>query len=173
VKTAAAVVAIGGALVLQTTLSGLLIGGTIAVNLVLVAVVYLALAYGAATGLLAGAVAGIAQDALAGSIVGVGGIAKTLIGFVVGVLSAQFNLSTTVPRLVMFVAATFVHELVVAGLQAVVGGRHFVLQFSAMLVQALVNGLIGVIAFGMVEHGPETLQRRRLRRATTLSKRRF
>ena len=47
------------------------------------------------------------------------------------------------------------------------------LQFSAMLVQALVNGLIGVVAFGMVEHGPETLQRRRLRRATTLSKRRF
>ena len=46
-KTAVLILAIGGALVLQTTLSGLMVGGTIAVNLVLVAIVYLALAYGA------------------------------------------------------------------------------------------------------------------------------
>jgi rod shape-determining protein MreD len=85
-------------------------GGAIAVNLVLVAVVYLALAYGAVTGVLAGTLGGLAQDALAGGIVGIGGMTKTLIGFVVGVLGAQFNLSSTVPRLVMFVAATFVHE---------------------------------------------------------------
>jgi rod shape-determining protein MreD len=172
VKTAVALLAIGGALVLQTTLSGLLIGGTIAVNLVLVAVVYLALAYGAATGLLAGAIAGLAQDALAGGVVGVGGMAKTLIGFFVGVLSAQFNLSSTVPRLVMFVTATFVHELVVAGLQTVVGGRHFALQFSAMLIQALVNSLIGVAAFMIVEQSPGAMQRRRMRRASVV-KRRF
>ena len=172
-KTAVAILAIGGALVLQAMLSGLLIGGTIAVNLVLVAVVYFALAYGAATGLLAGAIAGLAQDALAGGIVGVGGMANTVIGFVVGVLSAQFNLSSTVPRLVIFMAATFVHELAVAGLQGVVGGRHFALRFSAMFIQALVNGLIGVVAFGVVEHGPETVQRCRVRRATMLSKRRL
>jgi rod shape-determining protein MreD len=172
VKTAVVIVAIGGALVLQTTLSGLLIGGTIAVNLVLVAVVYLALAYGAVTGLMSGAIAGLAQDALAGGIVGIGGISQTLIGFVVGVLSAQFNLSTTVPRLVIFIAATFVHELIVAGLQSVVGGRHFVPHLSALLVQALVNALIGVLAFFVVERGPETMRQRRMRRAT-LVKRRF
>jgi rod shape-determining protein MreD len=173
VKTAIVIVAIGGALVAQTTLSGLLMGGPVAVNLVLVAVVYLALAYGAVTGLLSGAVAGVAQDALAGGIVGIGGISQTLIGFVIGVLSAQFNLSTTVPRLVMFIAATFVHALVVAGLQAVVGDRQFVLHSSALLVQALVNGLIGIAAFFVVENGPEIVQRRRMRRMTTLSKRRF
>ena len=48
----------------------MLAGGAIAVNLVLVAVVYLALAYGAVTGLLAGTFGGLAQDALAGGIVG-------------------------------------------------------------------------------------------------------
>ena len=78
-------------------------------------------------------------------------MANTVIGFVVGVLSAQFNLSSTVPRLVIFMAATFVHELAVAGLQGVVGGRHFALRFSAMFIQALVNSLIGVVAFGVVE----------------------
>jgi rod shape-determining protein MreD len=172
VKTAAVIVALGGALVLQTTLSGLQAGTAVAVNLVLVAVVYLALAYGAVTGLLTGAIGGLAQDALAGGIVGIGGLSKTLIGFVVGVLGAQFNLSTTLPRLVMFVAATFVHEVVFQGLHAMIGGRHFGLQYSVTLVQALVNGLIGVLAFALVENGPGALQRRRMRRAT-LSKRRF
>ena len=73
-KTAVVVLAIGGALVLQTTLSGLMVGGTIAVNLVLVAIVYLALAYGAVSGMLAGMIGGLAQDALAGGIVGIGGV---------------------------------------------------------------------------------------------------
>jgi rod shape-determining protein MreD len=111
------------------------------------------------TGLIAGTIGGLAQDALAGGIVGIGGMTKTLIGFVVGVLGAQFNLSTTVPRLVMFVAATFVHEVMFEGLHAMVGGRPFGLRLSATLVQALVNGLVGVSAVLLVEHGPEALQR--------------
>jgi rod shape-determining protein MreD len=172
VKTAAVVVSIVVALALQATLSGMLIGNSIAVNLVLVAVVYLALAYGAVTGLLAGTIGGLAQDALAGGIVGIGGMSKTIVGFVVGVLGAQFNLSSTVPRLVMFVAATFVHDVVFEAMHAMVGGRPFGLQLSAVLAQALVNGLIGVAAFLLVERGPEAMTRRRMRRGT-LSKRRF
>jgi rod shape-determining protein MreD len=166
VKTAAVILAIIGALALQTTLSGMLAGGTIAVNLVLVAVVYLALSYGAVTGTLAGMIGGLAQDALAGGIVGLGGMTKTVIGFFVGVLGAQFNLSTTVPRLVMFVAATFLHEVMFEGLHAMIGGRPFALQWSATLIQSLVNGLIGVMAFMLVERGPEAMQRRRMSRGT-------
>lgn len=171
-KTAVVIVAIVAALALQTTLAGLLTGGAVAVNLVLVAVVYLALSYGAVTGLLTGALGGIAQDALAGGIVGLGGMSKTLVGFLVGVLGAQFNLSTTVPRMVMFVAATFVHQLVFEGLHALIGGRHFSPHWTPTLVQALANALIGVLAFTLVENGPGAMQRRRMHRAT-LSKRRF
>ena len=171
-KTAILILAIGGALVLQTTLAGVMAGGSIAVNLVLVAIVYLALAYGAVTGVLAGMLGGIAQDALAGGLVGLGGMTKTLIGFVVGVLGAQFNLSTTVPRMVMFLAATFVHQLVFESLSAMIGGRHFSPQWTATLVQALTNGLIGVLVFTVIENGPGALQSRRMRR-TSLSKRRF
>ena len=171
-KTAIVILAIVAALTLQTTLAGLLSGGSIAVNLVLVAVVYLALSYGAVTGLLTGAIGGIAQDALAGGIVGLGGMTKPLIGFLVGVLGAQFNLSTTVPRMVMFVAATFVHQLAFEGLHAMIGGRHFSPQWTATLVQALANALIGVLVFALVENGPGAMQRRRMHRAT-LSKRRF
>ena len=171
-KTAVVILALAASLVAQTALSGLFVGGTVAVNLVLVAVVYIALAYGAVTGLLAGTIGGLVQDALGGGIVGLGGMTKTLIGFVVGVLSSQFNLSTTVPRLVMFVAATFVHELMFQGLQALASGGHFGVKFSVVLLQALVNGLIGVSAFLFVENGPQVMANRRMRRAS-LTKRRF
>jgi rod shape-determining protein MreD len=172
VKTLVVIVALALALVLQATLAGLFVGRTIAVNLVLVAVVYVALAYGAMSGLLAGTLGGLAQDALGGGIVGIGGMTKTLVGFAVGVLSAQFNLATMVPRLVMFVAATFVHDLIFLGLQAIAGARPFSFKWSAVLLQALVNALIGASMFFFVEHGPQMVANRRMRRAS-LSKRRF
>ena len=72
----------------------------------------------------------------------------------------------------MFVAATFVHELLFEGMQAMAGGRHFTVHYSTLLVQSLVNGLIGVAAFLLVENGPGMLANRRMRRAG-MSKRRF
>jgi rod shape-determining protein MreD len=172
VKTLAVLLALAGALVLQTTLAGLLTGGRLAVNLVLVAVVYLALAYGPVTGMLAGAAGGLTQDALAGAIVGIGGLSKTLVGFLVGVLGAQFIVSTTLPRFVMFVAATLLHELVFQALDALLQSRAFAPQYTAVLFQAVMNGLVGVVAFLIVENGPDVLARRRMRRAS-FSKRRF
>ena len=163
-KTAAVVVSIIVALALQATLSGMLIGSTIAVNLVLVAVVYLALAYGAVTGLLAGTIGGLAQDALAGGIVGIGGMSKTIIGFAVGVLGAQFNLSSTVPRLVMFVAATALHAAVFMGLYVALGLRSFPSPWTAIASQALGNALVGMVAFTIIESLPGAMERRRARR---------
>jgi rod shape-determining protein MreD len=172
VKTAVVLIALTASLALQTTLSGLMIGGRVPVNLVLIAVIYIALAFGAVTGMLAGAAAGLAQDALAGSIVGIGGLAKTLVGFLVGVLGAQFIVSQTIPRFVMFVGATMLHEIVFEALYALVEGRAFGLKMTTVLVQALVNAVIGVTAFMIVEKGPDVVQRRQLRRAS-FSKRRF
>jgi len=172
VRTAAILLGLAVALALQTVLSGFLIGGTIRVNLVLVAVIYLALSYGPVSGLLAGMAGGLAQDALAGGIVGVGGLSKTLVGFVVGVMGAQFIVSQMVPRFIMFVAATMVHEVVFEGLYALTAGRPFAPQYSAALIQAMVNGVIGVLAFWIVENGPNILARRSARRAA-FSKRRF
>jgi rod shape-determining protein MreD len=164
--------ALAGALALQTTLGGLTFRGAPVVNLVLVAVIYIALALGPATGLLAGSAGGLIQDALAGGIVGIGGFSKTLVGFVVGVLGAQFIVSQALPRLVMFVGGTIIHELCYQSLYALVEARAFRMPWSATLTQALVNGLIGILAFQLVEAGPGLLQRRRARGAT-LSRRQF
>jgi len=171
-RTVGVLLALAIALAVQTTLAGLRIGGATAVNLVLVAVVYAALAFGPVTGLLAGCAGGILQDALAGGIVGIGGIAKTLVGFLVGVLGAHFIVSQPLPRFVMFVGATVLHEVCFQALYALAETRAFSINYSAVITQALVNALVGIIAFQIVELTPGLMQRRQARGAS-LSRRRY
>ena len=171
-RAAGVFLALVAALALQTTLAGLSIGGAVAVNLVLVVVVYVALAFGPVTGLLAGTAGGLAQDALANGVIGIGGFSKTLVGFLVGVLGAQFFVSQPLPRLVMFVGATVLHELCFQALYSLAEVRAFHFAYTSVLTQAFINGLVGIIAFQLVEAGPGLLQRRRSRGAT-LNPRRF
>jgi rod shape-determining protein MreD len=171
-RVAGAILALAGALALQTTLTGLVSGGVFAVNLALVAVIYLALAFGPGAGLFAGTVGGLVQDALAGGIIGVGGFAKTLVGFVVGLLGAQFIVAQSLPRLIMFVSGTLMHELCYQALYAIVEARAFRMHWSAALIQAAVNGFVGILAFAVVESAPGLVQRRRARGAT-LSRRHY
>jgi rod shape-determining protein MreD len=124
------------------------------------------------SGLLAGAAGGLAQDALAGGIVGIGGLAKTIVGFAVGVLGSQFIVSQPLPRFVMFFVATVVHETLFQALHAGVEARAIRLQYPAVLTQAAVNAAVGVAAFLVVESGPGLIQRRQARRSS-LSTRRF
>jgi rod shape-determining protein MreD len=163
-RAAGVVVALVGALALQTTISGLTLDGARMVNLVLVMVVYVALQYGAVAGLMAGTIGGLAQDALAGGIIGIGGMTKSIAGFVAGVLGAQFIVSQPLPRFVMFVGATLVHEACFQGLYALVEARGFRLDYRPLLTQAAINGVVGLAAFFIVEQTPGILQRRRARR---------
>lgn len=170
-RTAAVLVALALALVLQATLAGMSMAAGTRVNLVLVAVVYAALVHGPVTGMLAGTAGGLAQDAIAGGIVGIGGLSKTIVGFLVGVLGAQFIVSTPVPRFVMFVGASLVHEVCFQALYALVESRGFRMQYSAAFIQALVNGAVGILVFLLVEQGPGMVQGRSWRAAS--SRRRY
>lgn len=171
-RTAWVLAALAIAIVLQSTLSGMSMAGGTRVNLVLVAVVYVALAFGAVPGLLAGTAGGLAQDALAGGIVGVGGMSKTLVGFLVGVLGAQFIVARPIPRFIMFVGATFLHELCFQAVYALIEARTFRMQVSAVLLQAVVNAAVGVLAFQLIEGAPGLLQRSQSR-GTVFSRRRY
>ncbi len=165
-RAASVLGALAVALVVQTSLAGLSFRSAGLVNLVLVTVVYVAIAFGPVAGLLAGTAGGLVQDSLSGGIVGIGGLSKTLVGFVVGVLSAQFIVSQPLPRFVMFVGATVAHELCFQALLALVESHALVLKYSTLLTQAVVNGVIGILAFYTVEQSPTMIARRRARRAT-------
>lgn len=163
-KAVSAMLAIALALALQTTLGRLTVGGTVAVDLVLVVVTYLALARGPLAGMLAGSVAGLLQDALASGVIGIGGLSKSLVGYLAGVVAQQFILAAPLPRLVIFMGATAVHAVVFMGLYVLLGLRSFPSPYAAVLVQAVGNGLIGLVMFLIVERLPLVLERRHTRR---------
>ncbi|MBI3490420.1 MAG: rod shape-determining protein MreD [Acidobacteria bacterium] len=163
-KAARVVLAVALALALQTTLARFVARGTIAVDLVLVVVVYVALTSGPATGLLTGTFAGLVQDALSSSVIGIGGLAKTIVGFLAGILGTQFIVAQSVPRFVVFFGATVVHAVVFMGLYVLLDLRHFGVPYAAVTGQAVGNAVVGVVAFQVVELLPGAVERRRSQR---------
>lgn len=154
--------AIAAALALQTTLARFVIrGGIAAVDLVLVVVVYLALTSGPITGLLAGTFAGLVQDALSSGIIGIGGLAKTIVGFVAGVIGTQFIVARPLTRFLVFFVATLVHSGIFIGLYVLLDLRTFGVPTMAVISQAAGNALVGVLTFQAVELLPGAVEKRR------------
>jgi len=161
VKAAGVILAVVAALALQTTLARFVVRGAIAIDLVLVAVVFVALTSGPAAGLLAGAIAGLVQDALSSGLIGIGGLANTIVGFLAGVIGTQFIVSQPLPRFVVFFGATVVHAAVFMGLNTVLDRMHFGNPTAAVVGQSAANALVGVVAFQLVELLPGAVERRR------------
>jgi rod shape-determining protein MreD len=164
VRTAGIVLAVMVAVALQTTLNRFIVRETFAVDLVMVAVVYVALTAGPVAGLMAGTVGGLIQDSLSSGIIGIGGLAKTIVGFLAGVIGTQFIVANSLPRFVVFLAATVVHAVVFMGLYVVLDLRHFGTPYTQVAGQALGNAFVGVIAFQIVELLPGAVERRRAQR---------
>jgi len=163
VKAAGAILAVAAALAIQTTLARFLVRGSIAVDLVLVAVVYVALTSGPVTGMLTGTFAGLIQDALSSGVVGIGSLAKTVVGFLAGIIGTQFIVAQPLPRFVVFFSATVLHAVIFMGLYILLDVRQFGTPYAAALGQAVGNAVVGVVAFQLVELLPGAVERRRAR----------
>jgi len=164
VRAVGVLIAIAMALALQTTLARFLVAGTAAVDLVLVVVIYVALTGGAVTGMLAGSFAGIIQDALSSGVIGIGGLAKLIVGFLAGAIGQQFIVTSALPRFLTFLVATVVHAAVFMGLYVLLGLRSFPSPWTAILSQAVGNAAVGMIAFTVLESLPGVAERRRAKR---------
>ena len=163
-------------LALQTTLARFLTPGANLIDLVFVAVVCIALAAGPGAGLVAGAIAGLTQDALSAtgasviamgagvatsrSIIGIGGLAKTVIGFVTGIIGTQFIVARPIPRALVFFTATLGHAIIFLGLYSVVDPGYGGTPYGTVLSQAGVNALTGVVIFQIGESLPGFMDRR-------------
>lgn len=164
-RSAAALAAILIAIALQTTLASLMIGDRTTVDLVLIVVVFVAIKSGPVTGLLAGTVAGLIQDALSSGILGIGGLAKTIVGFGAGVLGSQFIVTAPLPRFLLLMLATGVHAAIFIGLYTLLNLRQFDAPLPGIAGQALGNAFVGVIAFVLIEWIPGFVDRRRAGRS--------
>jgi hypothetical protein len=166
------------ALAFQTTLARFAMPGAQLVDLVFVAVVYIALTGGPGAGLIAGAIAGLAQDSLAAtgmsvvaigagvvssrSIIGVGGLAKTVVGFVTGIVGSQFIVARPLPRAFVFFTATVGHAIIFLGLYGVLDPDYGQTPYGTIFSQAGANALVGVLIFQIGESFPGFLDKRRM-----------
>jgi rod shape-determining protein MreD len=163
VKLAGTLAALAAALALQTTLTTY-VRETSTLDFVLIVVVYLSLTSGPTTGIVAGSVAGLIQDALSSGIMGIGALAKTLVGFAAGRVGTQFIVTAPLPRFVVFVGASLLHAAVFMGLYVLLGLREFPASFAGMAGQAVGNAVVGVVGFQVLEWLPGFLARRRMGR---------
>jgi len=168
--TALAIVA---AVFAQGQLGGALVLGTTPLDLGLIAVVCIALTSGPTVGLLAGMCAGLAQDALGGgiiaskgAIIGIGGLANTVVGFLVGQASTQFIVTGALPRLLAFFGSTALHAVIFMGLYELLGLAHFGLPWGGVVGQGLANALVGVLILQAIELLPGAVERRQAQKGT-------
>jgi len=161
VRAAGVVLATLLALTLQTTIGRFVTKGATAIDLVLVVVGYAALVLGPVAGLLAGAFGGLIQDVLSGSVIGIGGLAKTVVGFLAGVVGTQFIVAQPLPRFVALFGATIVHAVIFMGLYALLDLRQFGTPYAEVAGQAAGNAIVGVLAFQVAELLPGAVERRK------------
>jgi rod shape-determining protein MreD len=158
-KAAGVILAIAVAFALETTLSRF-IRGLPPVDLLLVVVVYLGLRSGPTTGLLTGALAGLVEDyGISNGVIGIGGLAKTVVGFLAGVIGTQFIVAQPFPRFVVFFAATVLSRTITIGLGVLLDLRAFGTPYAGVATEALVNAVIGVVAFQVAELLPGVVER--------------
>lgn len=160
-RRAVAFAAIFVALAAQTTLAGYVFRSSTPIDLVLIVVVYVGIKSGPTTGVVAGTVAGLIQDALAGGILGIGGLAKTVVGFLSGVLGTQFIVTAPLPRFLLVLVATALHAAIFMGLYTLLDLRQFPAPYPVIVGQAFGNAFVGVIGFQMIEWFPGFVDRRR------------
>ena len=163
-KVLTLVVAVGVALLLQTTVISFIFGQTTDIDLVLVVVVYVALKMGPVSGLLAGSFAGLSQDLLVGSVLGVNGLAKSLVGFIIAGIGQRFLMAGTLFRASMFMTATAVNILIIVVLGMLFGIQVFPLSSQIVISQMITNTIVGVVAVMIGEGVIKFFQQRQFSR---------
>jgi len=152
VKVFWTVVALVGALAVQSALSLIVPGWARVFDPFLLVVVYCGLKGGETHGMLAGAAAGWAQDvAFGGRVLGLAGLSKVLVGFGVGRAGTRFQLTEPGARLLVIVLAVLLDALTLRQLAAAFDVTTGALTVPGLALRALVNAGMGLPLFALVE----------------------
>jgi rod shape-determining protein MreD len=172
-KTTRVMAVVLSAVLLQVVLARYAVGGRFSFDLVLVGVVFAALQSGAVAGMIAGTIGGLAQDILSGGVVGLFGLAKTLVGYAAGAMGTQFVVAKAHARALIVAAATFLHVLMSVGLQAVIDQSWPSVSWIAMLEQVVINAVVAWAVFQVTEALPGAMSRGRSRSRSSWGRRQW
>ena len=103
------------------------------------------------TGLLLGLGVGVLQDALSHNPIGLYGMAKTLVGFAASSLSARVDTDPPHARLLLVFGFYFFHQVAYALVEQLLLARRAELVNLTVLEAALVNALLSVIIFPLLD----------------------
>ena len=120
---------------------------------------------------MAGTIGGLSEDLLSGGVVGVGGLAKTLVGFAAGAIGTQFVLTTAPGRTMILAAASVAHRLLMLGLFGLIDQQWPHVSWTAMLTETALNALCGWMVFHGLNTLPGAMERRRGSRRPHMSRR--
>ena len=161
------------AVFLQVVLARYTVGGTWAFDLVLVGVVFAALQWGPAAGMVGGTMGGLLQDLLAGEIVGVGALPKTIVGFIAGLVGIQFVLNRPHARVAVVAVGSLLHRLMIAALGGLIDQQWPAVFWSAMLAETAINSACALVLFQAASMLPGVMERQRISRRSTFSRRQW
>ena len=144
---------VAAALAVQTT-APRFVDGAANMDLPLVAVVFAGLTGGPLVGLWTGTAGGLAQDLLSGGVLGVNGLAKSLVGTWAGWMSVQFITFQAWRRAVIVGAATLANAACVVGVYALVTAPGPSAQLRGVAVQGSANATVGIVAMALARWAP-------------------
>ncbi len=137
----------------------------------LVVVVLAALSGGAIVGLWAGTLAGFLQDVMSGGLVGVSGLAKSLVGVAVGILAKRLVRTGYGYRVLLIAVATIMNMIIFVGVYRLIGVFTPAVDGVDVLQQGILNVSAGVLIVSASELFPVLWRRIRKERMMFKSQR--
>jgi rod shape-determining protein MreD len=148
-----------GAVIAQTMLTRIWPAASRFFDLPLIPVLYYAISRGPSGALLAGTGAGLLQDALEATLLGINALSKALVGYLVGILGLRFALVPLISRIIVIAAATIMSRSVEVATLAIMGRRLAYAPYPHLFESVPGNCLLGVLIIGALnrEGSRETL----------------
>ena len=144
--------AVVAALLVQSGLSQVLPPAARLFDPFLLVLVYCGLAYGETHAMMTGAAAGWVQDVhFGGPVLGLSGLTKVVLGFLVGVAATRFQLTEPGPRGLVLLGAAVFDALFLWGLASAFDVALPTPSVSSLALRALINSLLGMLLFAVVE----------------------
>ena len=154
---------LAAALAVQTTLVEMVAGTGAPLDLVLMVVMVVAIVSGPRAGLWTGTVGGLLQDALSGGVIGMGGLAKTVVGYLGGQFAAQFMVTRLWHKALVFVGGSLLHAALFVGGYSLLFEDRVVVTQRDLLMQAAANTVVGLVVAVGLQTIPDEVERQRLR----------
>lgn len=155
--------ALAAALAVQTTLVEMVAGTGAPLDLVLMVVIVVAIVNGPRAGLWTGTFGGLLQDALSGGVIGMGGLAKTVVGYLGGQFAAQFMVTRLWHKALVFVGGSLLHAALFVGGYGLLFEDRVVVTQRDLLMQAAANTVVGLVVAVGLQTIPDEAERHRLR----------